>query len=65
MRELNVKELEQVNGGADAVDAVEGAIGGAAAGATIAFVVSASNPITLGAMAAGALIGAAIEYFSE
>lgn len=65
MRELNVKELELVNGGGDAVDAAQGAISGAATAATVAFVVSASNPVTLGAMAVAAVVGAAIEYFSE
>lgn len=65
MRELSVNELELVNGGGDAVDAVDGAIGGAAIGATVAVVVSASNPVTLGIMAVGAVVGAAIDYFTE
>lgn len=65
MRELSVNELELVNGGGDAVDAVDGAIGGAAIGATVAVVISASNPVTLGIMAVGAVVGAAIDYFTE
>ncbi len=62
MRKLNVNGIKQVNGGGDAVD---GAIGGAAIGATVAVVVSASNPVTFGIMAVGAVVGAAIDYFTE
>ena len=65
MRELTVSEIGQVNGGGDVVDAIEGAIGGGAAGATVAFVLSTSNPVTIGIMVVGALAGAAIEYFND
>ena len=70
MYELNSKHIELVSGGGDVIDAAEGATTGAGAGATVVGIAVAvgatvTAPVVIGVVAAGALIGAAYEYFSE
>lgn len=66
MRELNVSEIEVVNGGGDVVDAAQGASAGAGViGVAVAVGATVTAPVTLAVVAVGALIGAAAEFLSE
>lgn len=68
LRQLTAEEIVAVNGAGDLWDAAEGALTGAGAGATgvgiaIGIGVTVTGPVGLGIIAAGAIGGAAWEWF--
>ncbi|GMM83016.1 hypothetical protein [Pseudoalteromonas sp. MTN2-4] len=70
MRELNVKEIEAVNGGGDGWDAASGGLTGAGVGAgavgvAVAVGATVAAPVTIGVIAVSAAVGAVYSWFSE